>query len=95
MNMSGGSGVIPSSIYPANMLTPRWEMLYNRVYAIKNYKRINRYAAATPEVKEEFSKWISNFSNLMTYKLPPEYVDQAVYPKWEFSEMNSVNGLNE
>ena len=93
MNMTGAT-IMPSSVYPANMLTPRWEMLYGRMFALKNYKRINRYAAATPEIKDEFEKWISNFTNLMSYKLPPEYVDPAVYPKWEYSEMNTFNGAN-
>ena len=89
-----GSTVVPSSLYPCNLLTPKWEKLYSHFFSLYNPLRINRWTAKYPEIKEAFSYWIKHQPSMFSYEHQVEMLGSTTYPRWEFDDDHSNIGSN-
>jgi hypothetical protein len=62
-------GVVPRLIYPANLLTPKWQDKYSSVFQIEANERVNRWGAHSEELKSTFEKWIRKIPNAFSYEI--------------------------
>lgn len=104
-NMEGISGgnlpgmfdseVLPSSIYFSNLITPKWNEVWQEFFDIGNNIRINRFAFQKPGMEEEFQAWIDSQSSVHQYDGEEENGNYTVYPKWLKSDSDSIQKIND
>lgn len=88
-------GVIPALVYPANLITPKWNSLLSNLFKIENPIRINRWTAEDDQTKKKFENWIQKMPNLMTFKHLNDLNEYEKYPRWDFFDKDtSITGLN-
>jgi hypothetical protein len=90
-----GSSVIPSNLYPCNLLTPKWEPYYKNFFEIENPLRINRWTTNQPQIREAFSFWIKHAPSLFTFEYQKDLVGTLNYPRWVFDDHSTNQGINE
>lgn len=90
-----GSSVVPSNIYPCNLLTPKWIDYFNGLFRIEYPVRINRWAVKDPELKESFSYWLKHQPNIFTFEVEHQLLGTQKFPRWDYEEDASNEGLNQ
>lgn len=93
-NAMTGTDIIPSTIYPCNLLTPKWAPFYEDLYLVNNPTRINRWAALNEKLKLKFEDWLSRQPGLFKYYAFNDVGENELNPKWEYTEKNTNEELN-
>ena len=86
---------VPSLIYPANLLTPKWQAQYSSNFQIQNPVRINRWSAPTEELKVKFEDYILKVPDLMNFKMKNSIDEEITYPQWKYYHNATIKGLNQ
>lgn len=90
-----GSDVLPSSLYISNMITPRWQDVWEGLFTIENPVRIKRYAPLNEEINTLFLSWVKTQSNTMSYVNMEDDGSSLTYPIWERFEGKSIDEMND
>ena len=89
-----GSSVVPSSIYPCNLLTPKWIGSFGGLFGLEYAPRINRWAASDAKLKETFSYWLKHQPDIFTFELEHPLLGTEKFPRWDLEESSSNEELN-
>ena len=57
-------GLIPTQIYPSNIITQKWESELGNFLTFDMPDRINRWSVPTNELKLTFESWIKKIPNI-------------------------------
>lgn len=90
-----GSDVLPGSLYFSNLITPKWEVIWQDLFEIENPVRINRFAASSPEVAKTFQTWVDAQTSTLTFDGEDDNGNLITYPKWIESDKKTIDELND
>lgn len=94
VNAMTEDGVIPETIYPCNLLTPRWETFFEDLYGLMYPKRIYRWSAENDQVKEAFEFWISRQPGMFGFYMFNDVGQTQLNPIWNYFPEGNTLALN-